>query len=165
MLRLVSVVGITLAMVIGFVALSMQMRDDYDVKTKVVNGIEDMIAFAQQELTCDKSKLDTNVEPPGTFEQDPAEQDNGGDSKEPLPDTAIGGDPMSIFDSMAYENVTANSLDVIAVFKDVTGGSGKLRIKSGRQLTIRCTCNGTNLSCQTVTSDVNKKYIPAKLTR
>jgi heme/copper-type cytochrome/quinol oxidase subunit 4 len=35
MLRLVSIIGIALAMVIGFVALSTQMRDDFYMRTKV----------------------------------------------------------------------------------------------------------------------------------
>ena len=165
MLRLVSVVGITLAMVIGFVALSSQMRDDFEVRTKVVKSIDDMKAIALQQLDCNPAESVTDSDNPGTFKHNQDQQqidieDQDADRASSTEDSSAG-----IVSSMGYENIDENTVEVVAAFKDVIGESGKLRIKSGRQIAIRCSCDETNLTCQIVGSDINKKYVPSKISK
>jgi len=159
MLRLVSVVGITIAMVIGFVAISTQMRDDYDVRSLVIAGVDDMKALAQRELSCDTADSASVDDTAGTFEPDLSKPDESGKAEKPHAESAA---TANIFASMDYENINEDTLTIIAVFNDVKGGSGNLRIKAGRQISLHCSCAGKNINCQIADSNINKKYIPGK---
>ena len=63
MLRLISVFGITIAMVIGFIAVSSQMKDDFTVRSRVVDVIKEMKALASDELQCSTTTGKTTTTP------------------------------------------------------------------------------------------------------
>ena len=56
MLRLISVIGIAIAMVIGFIAISSNMKDDYTVRSRVVDVLKQMKDIAADELQCASTK-------------------------------------------------------------------------------------------------------------
>ncbi|WP_455206773.1 hypothetical protein [Kaarinaea lacus] len=135
MLRLISIIGIALAMVVGFVALSTQMRDDYYMRSKVSDAIFYLNSVAKQELNCgvaDRSQDTTDL---------PA----------PKPD---------MLSSVSYEKTDSNAINVVGVFYDTKGQSGKLRIKQGRKFTLNCVCYNSALQCKKGFTDINKNYIP-----
>ena len=135
MLRLVSITGITLAMVIGFMALSSQMSDDYHMRTKVAEAVTYLKTVADQELEC--RTLQTNNKP--------SEQ---GDNKP------------AVFASVNHEMIEHDSINVVGVFNNVNGKSGKLRIRQGRKFTLNCTCINSSLQCKKGFTDINKNLIP-----
>ncbi|WP_455221968.1 hypothetical protein [Kaarinaea lacus] len=135
MLRLVSIIGIAIAMVIGFVALSTQMRDDFYMRSKVTNAVSYLRAVAAQELNCGNA--------------DVAESDSELLSSKP-----------AIFSSVSYEKTDINAVNVVGVFYDTKGESGKLRIKQGRKFTLNCNCTDNTLQCKRGFTDINKNYIP-----
>ena len=161
MLRLVSVVGITIAMVVGFVAISSQMRDDFDVRSKVVKGIDSMKALANQELHCDFIDTERDSDAEQTNPEDMVNQED----QNRMNNTTSAGDDSGIFSSIDYEFIEDNKIEVVAVFTAVKGSSGKLRISSGRKINIQCSCIDENISCQVAGSDINKKYIPSKISK
>lgn len=135
MLRLISIAGITLAMVIGFAALSTQMRDDYSMRSKVAAAVSYLKSVANNELDCAGSQSDKRF--------------TDGDKNKP-----------DIFASVIYEMTDIGAINVVGVFNDVKGDSGKLRIKQGRKFTLHCTCNNQSLQCKRGFSDINKNLIP-----
>ena len=56
MLRLISVIGIAIAMVIGFIAISSNMKDDYTIRSRVVEVLKQMKDIAADELQCASTK-------------------------------------------------------------------------------------------------------------
>ncbi|WP_455375630.1 hypothetical protein [Kaarinaea lacus] len=56
MLRLISVIGIAIAMVIGFIAISSNMKDDYTIRSRVVDVLKQMKDIAANELQCASTK-------------------------------------------------------------------------------------------------------------
>jgi hypothetical protein len=133
MLRLVSIIGIALAMVIGFVALSTQMRDDYYMRSKVAEAASHLNAVAKQELSC------------GTV---------------PENDTDLRSAKPATLSSVSYEKTDSNAINVVGVFYDIKGESGKLRIKQGRKFTLNCLCSDGILQCKRGFTDINKNYLP-----
>lgn len=135
MLRLVSITGITLAMVIGFLALSSQMSDDYYMRTEVAKAVTYLKAVANIELECSTGQTNTRFSNP--------------DNNRP-----------AVFSSVNYEMTEHNSINVVGVFNNVNGESGKLRIKQGRKFTLNCTCDNGLLQCKRGFTDINKNLIP-----
>lgn len=135
MLRLVSITGITLAMVIGFMALSSQMRDDYAMRTKVAEAVTYLKLVADNELECSIDQSNKRFTDPDT-------------NKPPM------------FSTVNYELIEQDSINVVGIFENVTGESGKLRIKQGRKFTLNCTCVNTSLQCKRGFTDINKNLIP-----
>jgi len=135
MLRLVSITGIALAMVIGFVALSTQMRDEFYMRTKVAEAASHLTAVAKQELNCGSADM--------------AERDADLRASKP-----------AILSSVSYEKTDSNAINVVGVFYATKGESGKLRIKQGRKFTVNCLCNENSLQCKRGFTDINKNYIP-----
>jgi len=135
MLRLVSVTGITLAMVIGFMAISSQMRDDYYMRTKVSEAVTFLKSIADSELNCGNDK--SNEEFADPEENKPA-----------------------VFSTVTYEMTEHDSINVVGIFNNVNGESGKLRIKQGRKFTLSCTCADISLQCKKGFTDINKNLIP-----
>ena len=135
MLRLVSITGITLAMVIGFMAISSQMRDDYSMRIKVAEAVTYLKLVADSELEC-------SVEQPNKQFTDPDR------------------DKPAMFSNITYEMTEQDSINVVGVFNNVKGESGKLRIKQGRKFTLNCSCLGTLLKCKRGFTDINKNLIP-----
>ena len=135
MLRLVSIIGIAIAMVIGFVALSTQMRDDFEMRSRVAEAVSYLRAVAQQELRCDVAEMSKSDD----------------DLKASKP---------AILSSVNYEKTEANAVNVVGVFFDTKAKSGKLRIKQGRKFTLTCECTDDSLQCKKGFTDINKNYIP-----
>ncbi|MGD8573233.1 MAG: hypothetical protein PVG89_17210 [Gammaproteobacteria bacterium] len=170
MLRLISVSGIALAMVIGFVALSTQMRDEFYIRTQVTEVAKYMKQVAQQELQCDAGTMVPAL--PAAAEPNSNNADTAAIAAAPPPpratsdtDSATDAKP-DIVASIDYGFTDDDAFEVEAQFTDVKGESGKLRIKAGRKLVMRCNCggdNGTQTQCQTIASDINKNYVPGKL--
>jgi len=52
MLRFISVIGIAIAMLVGFIAISTKMKDDYTVRSRVVSVLKQMKNLASEELQC-----------------------------------------------------------------------------------------------------------------
>ena len=135
MLRLVSIIGITLAMVIGFMAISSQMRDDYSMRTKVAEAVTFLKSVAESKLNCGDDKSSQGL----------------ADLEESKP---------TIFSSVNYEMTEHDSINVVGTFNNVKGESGKLRIKQGRKFTLNCTCADTSIQCKKGFTDINKNLIP-----
>ena len=135
MLRLISIVGITLAMVIGFAAISTQMRDDYGLRSKVAGAVSYLKSVADSELACDGHRTDKRF-------------------------TDREKDKPAIFSSVNYEMTEIDAINVVGIFNDVKGESGKLRIRQGRKFTLHCTCNKNFLECKRGFTDINKNLIP-----
>jgi hypothetical protein len=181
MLRLVSVIGIAIAMVIGFVALSTQMRVEFFVRQQVSTVANYMKHIANQELQCDAGIRVPGL--PGAVS--PANNDTTGDQSASNVDSTMAAaaeDDVSTGDSgqstavepaqpkiVSAVNYTTSDngvMEVIAQFTDVKGESGKLRIKAGRILKLSCHCAGKqdpHVTCETVASDINKNYVPGKI--
>lgn len=175
MLRLVSVIGIAIAMVIGFVALSTQMRDEFSVRQQVIAVANYMKHVADRELQCN---VGTRV--PGLpGDESPANNDSTGDPgasnvastmAAPTGDNgqSTAGEPAQpkIVSAVNYTTSNDGVVEVIAQFTDVNGESGTLRIKAGRILKLSCHCAGKqdlHVTCETVASDINKNYVPGKI--
>ena len=62
--------------------------------------------------------------------------------------------------SVSYEKTDSNAINVVGVFYDIKGESGKLRIKQGRKFTLNCLCSDGILQCKRGFTDVNKNFIP-----
>ena len=135
MLRIISITGIALAMVIGFVALSTQMRDDYYMRSKVAEAVSYLKTVAKQELNCGINNV--------------AESDTDLRTSKP-----------AILANVSYEKTDNNAINVVGVFYDAKGESGKLRIRQGRKFTVNCVCEDGSLQCQRGFTDINKNYIP-----
>lgn len=135
MLRLVSITGITLAMVIGFMAISSQMSDDYYLRTKVAEAVTFLKLAADSELACT------------------ADQENNKISD-------IKNEKPAIFSSVNYEMTETNAINIVGTFNNVNGESGKLRIKQGRKFTLNCSCTNGLLRCQKGFTDINKNLVP-----
>ena len=134
-------IGIAIAMVIGFVALTSQMHDDFSVRSKVVNAVAKLKQTAIAKLDCQKL---------------PAINNNVESDSENVPE---------LFSSLSFSVTENKQLTVTAVFNDVKGESGRLRIKAGRKMTIQCACQNQTPVCGNIQSDINKKYIPGKSDR
>lgn len=171
MLRMISVSGIAIAMVIGFVVLSKQMRDDFDVRKKVYEGALYMKRIANAQLQCAQSDLAQKLVTETQHGNDADEslsvtqaEEEGNSNYEAINDTpeidAVVANKPEIFTAVSSEPAGENIINVIAVFNNVSGQSGKLRIKAGRKLGLKCVCVENNIECNTVFSDINKKYIP-----
>lgn len=52
MLRLISIIGIAIAMLIGFIAISTNMKEDYAIRSRVVSVLKQMKNLATEELRC-----------------------------------------------------------------------------------------------------------------
>ena len=52
MLRFISIIGIAIAMVVGFVAISTKMKDDFNVRARVIAVLKQMKQLATDELQC-----------------------------------------------------------------------------------------------------------------
>jgi len=135
MLRLVSITGIAIAMVIGFVALSTQMRDDYEMRSRVAEAVSYLRAVAQQELDCNVSESTTS-------------------------ESELQASRPAMLSSVTYEKTESNTMNVVGVFYDTKGISGKLRIKQGRKYTLNCECANDLLQCKNGFTDINKNYVP-----
>lgn len=135
MLRLVSIIGIAIAMVVGFVALSTQMRDDFEMRSRVAEAVSYLRAVAQQELHCNVAELSKSDD----------------ELKAPRP---------AMLSSVNYEKTEAHAINVVGVFFDTKAKSGKLRIKQGRKFTLNCECAEHSLQCKRGFTDINKNYIP-----
>lgn len=135
MLRLVSITGITLAMVIGFMAISSQMSDDYYMRTKVAEAVTFLKLVADSKLECSADQENSRVTDP--------------ENEKP-----------ALFSSVNYEMTESNSINVVGVFNNVNGESGKLRIRQGRKFTLNCSCSNTSLNCKRGFTDINKNLIP-----
>jgi len=135
MLRIISVTGITLAMVIGFMAISSQMRDDYYMRTKVSEAVTYLKSVAENELECNTGEPENRLTDPS-------------DAKP------------AVFSTVNYEMTEHNSINVVGIFNNVNGESGKLRIKQGRKFTLNCTCTNISLQCKRGFTDINKNLIP-----
>lgn len=173
MLRLVSIIGIALAMVIGFVALSSQMKDDFTARTAVVDVIAELKKVATGSLQCDQA---VEVPPPVAQPAAGAEPDVDVENPEPVsepgefstgsstsdkPETNIENIPNL---SMLTVNANADgSLSLIGVFREVKGESGKTKIKAGSNINIQCRCEGSSSRCDVVSSDISNKLIPRKI--
>ena len=179
MLRLVSIIGIALAMVIGFVAISTQMRDEFYIRTKVSGVATYMKQLAEQELQCNRATL---VPALPTEMQQPANESSRKEMQPKLASTVADSetnndDPQAsdkalnkpaIVSAVEQTIMDDGSMELVAIFTDVQGESGKLRIKAGRQLTLNCGCRGPqtqHVNCQTVASDLNKNYVPGKISQ
>lgn len=205
MLRLISVIGIAIAMVIGFVAISSQMKDDYNVRSQVVDVLKQMKTLAAEELQCEaSSEPESNIEPtePPAVEisaapditplpndqqsssipeqessdidsnQNPdAQSENIETTTEPTNESdnaleAIDVDRNSeIVKTMGYRVINDGDVEVVVIFKDVKGETGKIRIKSDSRIIINCNCVAHSMSCKTAESNINKNYLPKTLTR
>jgi len=125
-------------MVVGFVALTSQMHDDFGVRSKVVQAVAQVKQLAMGKLNCQKQPTaNRNVEP----------------DSDHIPD---------LFSSLSFSATGNNQLTVSAVFNNVNGESGRLRIKAGRKMIIQCACHDQAPVCDSIQSDINKKYIPGK---
>jgi hypothetical protein len=140
MLRLVSITGIALAMVVGFVALSTQMRDDYYVRSRVSEAVSYLNSVAQRELNCGIAGMDHS---------DTGQNENESEASKP-----------AMLSGVSYEKTDASAINIVGVFYDVKGESGKLRIKQGRKFTLNCACSNNSLQCKRGFTDINKNYIP-----
>ncbi|MCI0506223.1 MAG: hypothetical protein L0Z73_08960 [Gammaproteobacteria bacterium] len=150
MLRLVSITGIALAMVVGFVALSTQMRDDYYMRSRVSEAVSYLNSVAQRELNCGITDMDQSTMKQSTIDQSTMDQSEN-ELQVPKP---------AVLSSVSYEKTDANAINIVGVFYDVKGESGKLRIKQGRKFTLNCTCSDNTLQCKRGFTDINKNYIP-----
>lgn len=205
MLRLVSVIGIAIAMVVGFVAISTQMKDDFSVRSRVVDIIKQMKDVAAEELQCaPKGQNSTSTQPdidsenPDTtvveinseLEMTPL-VDESSDIEKQQPDmeatnnlesekgnTVAEPDPLAesleqpevdrnsdIIQALGYRLLDNGIVEVIMIFNNVRGESGKIRVKAGSRLVINCSCLTEKMSCKTVSSNINKNYLPKKLTK
>jgi len=126
-------------MVIGFVALSSQMHDDFSVRSTVVQAVVQIKQQAFHKLDCQKQPF---------IEKDKLESDPT--------------DLPSIFSSLSFNATGINQLTINAVFNNVNGESGRLRIKAGRKMIIQCSCQNQTPVCDKIQTDINKKYIPGK---
>jgi len=161
MTRIVSVVGIALAMVIGFVALSTQMHDDYTVRALVIDAVAHIKQQATQRLACKQSASVNRIPAAAATSETPDTQIDT--SKLSPPSTQNQEDTTdlpSIFTSLDYNKTGVSEITATAVFKDVTGESGKLRIKAGRKMIVHCLCHDSAVECDQIQSDINKKYVP-----
>ena len=213
MLRLISIIGIAIAMVIGFVAISTKMKDDYNVRSRVVDVLKQMKGVALEELQCGASNSAveapqsaetsdrTMTEMSSDLEITPLVDDAGQNSQsrssanstERLSQQELSesssqittsddnvSEEESAQDSMESVNLEQNSdivqtmgyqvlddakVEVITVFNNVKGDSGKVHIKSQSRLVIHCSCVADEISCETVASNINKNYLPKKLTK
>ena len=226
MLRLISIIGIAIAMVIGFVAISSKMKDDYTARTRIVDVIEQMKTLATDELLCGENKdasmgggksgentssenapeveISKDLEPVPLIESPESQQtdtvaqaetlssetqqdeqqaneagndnpekseDSGSSIAESNADTGTKIDDngldrnADIIKTMGYRKMISGSVEVIVIFKDIIGESGKTLVTSGSQLAIQCACDSASLSCNTVKSNINKNYLPKSLTK
>ncbi len=236
MLRLISIIGIAIAMVIGFVAISSKMKDDYTVRSRIVDVIEQMKNIAADELQCampkdsgtgentinqesasndDASSQNTTNAPEIEITKDlepiplvesadsqqattiesasssdtpaaesPSEEtpvneagetvsdspaDAGSSQSEQQHETALEDDKIErnsdIVKSMGYRVLRSGAIEVLTVFKDIYGESGKTLVQSGNRIAINCKCDSSTLSCTTVISNINKNYLPKSLTK
>ena len=194
MLRLVSIVGIAIAMVIGFAALSSKMKDDYTVRSHIVDVLKQMTALAGEELQCQAtnntvpevdittdSELTPLIDSPVTTKEDsstvgqPITEDSVNDGSQARAEEQVAGDadPETItierktdnVKTMGYKILDSGDIEVIAIFNNIAGESGKTHVKSGSRVVISCTCNLQALSCKTVESNINKNYLPKSLTK
>ncbi|HEY5602959.1 MAG TPA: hypothetical protein VIM41_07630 [Gammaproteobacteria bacterium] len=146
MLRLISISGIALAMVIGFVALSTQMRDDYYMRAKVSDAVKYLYSVAQQELDCGVAGIKQNA-----TDARPAK---------PAIWSTVTHEITTHEAQVTGETTDKSAIEVAGVFHDVKGESGKLRIKQGRKFILNCVCHNDALQCQQGLTDINKNYIP-----
>jgi len=202
MLRLISVVGITIAMVIGFLAISSQMKDDYSVRSRVVSVLKQMKELASNELECAAKAPTPNTMTPGTkapeveiaFDvelepligestpetideeqsgvntgdekpEDPGPEEIQPENEETTTENITEFENADIIKTMGYRVIQPETVEVITIFKGVSGESGKLRIKSGSRIVINCNCVSDKMSCKTVESNINKNYLPKSLTK
>lgn len=203
MLRLISVIGIALAMVIGFIAISTQMKDDYSVRSRVVDVLKQMKNLAADELQCDSkpsepinslddtSAVEMSPEPKVTpligdemQESDEAQlsetagNDDSGqsltNSEEKTEEQTVKSGPLEnteiernadIVKTMGYQVLDSGAVEVIVIFNDVKGESGKTHIKAGSRITVNCSCVSQAMTCKTVESNINKNYLPKALTK
>lgn len=173
MLRLVSIVGISLAMVVGFVALSSQMKDDYSVRSSVVIAIGEVIKIAGQKLNCDAPvKVPRSVAP--TMESRQGETENTFSTESAVDETVSKSTDTAenfaqktpdIFTSLEFAGTEENAVKAIGIFREVKGSSGKLRIKAGRSIELNCRCSGESTACTIVKSNINKNYLPKKIVK
>lgn len=205
MLRLISIIGIAIAMVIGFVALSSNMKDDYTVRSRVVDVLKQMKEMASRELQCDTTNNsvpeveipidsestsltgspDTLLDNSSPTDQPITEDTASEESQESMDDVRESGNPQlekqssdfadmenttiehntDIIKTMGYKALESGHVEVIVIFKDVRGESGKTKIKSDSRIVITCSCDSQALSCRTVESNINKNYLPKSLTK
>lgn len=217
MLRLISVIGIAIAMVIGFIAISSKMKDDYTVRSRVVSVLKQMMDLAYDELECGEKKNPENNQKKLTGESSEApavemsadletiplvesqtadkqatETNDGGnstvssdtkDEQRQIPETSTdssdennsvrsetleGSDfkeNTDIIQRMGYRILNPGHVEVIVLFNDINGESGKTHVKSGSRIVINCYCQTEELACETVESNINKNYFPKTLTR
>lgn len=122
-------------MVIGFMAISSQMSDDYYMRTKVAEAVTFLKLVADSKLECSADQENSRVTDP--------------ENEKP-----------ALFSSVNYEMTESNSINVVGVFNNVNGESGKLRIRQGRKFTLNCSCSNTSLNCKRGFTDINKNLIP-----
>jgi hypothetical protein len=122
-------------MVIGFMAISSQMRDDYSMRTKVAEAVTFLKSVAESELNCGNDESSQGM----------------ADIEDSKPE---------IFSSVNYEMTEHDSINVVGTFNNVKGESGKLRIKQGRKFTLNCACADTAIQCKRGFTDINKNLIP-----
>jgi len=234
MLRLISIIGIAIAMVIGFVAISSKMKDDYTVRGRIVDVIKQMKDVAASELQCDKpaesaatdpglapapdinqgSTTETeNVKPAevemsSDLQTEPlidkseaskteqsttstsSEKDNGAtpaeattqeaqtptDSEQSTEsaaqETSGDGEQLQnrdvdqnsdIIRSLGYRNIDTGKVEVVVIFSDVYGDSGKMHIQAGNKIIVHCTCQSTMMACRITNSDINSNFLPKTL--
>ena len=203
MLRLISVIGIALAMVIGFIAISTQMKDDYSVRSRVVDVLKQMKNLAADELQCesqssesdnspdDSSGVEMSPEPevtpligdemqesdeaklPEAASNDDSDQSLT-NSKEKTEDQTVKSGSLEnteiernadIVKTMGYRDLDSGAVEVIVIFNDVKGESGKTHIKAGTRIVVNCSCVSQAMTCKTVESNINKNYLPKALTK
>ena len=178
MLRLVSIIGIALAMVVGFVALSTQMKDDYTARTAVVKVISELKTIAGTKLQCAKVvKVPPSVvadavkEPtgqsmpvePGAVESLDEGEDISGDSVE---DSAPDADVEKLPENLSKLKLAMNddgTLSITGFFQDIKGESGKLKVRAGSIIELQCRCEEQSSLCSVVNSNISKNYIPKKI--
>lgn len=206
MLRLISIIGIAIAMVVGFVAISTQMKDDYSVRSRVVDVLKQMKNVAADELQCESDNVQSSqaAQVPDTpmveMKSEPEitpladeqnqntqqETDSGNetlqqqsatptsDSDDTAANQDIAADDLQqteigrnadIVQAMGYRALDNSVIEVITVFNNVKGDSGKIHVKSGSRVVIHCSCVSAEISCKTAASNINKNYLPKKLTR